>query len=261
MNATISGVTTHYQLIGSSKQQPTLFLLHGWLCDWQIWSPVIAPLSESFRLVIPDLPAFGKSAAGSPTWDSQRYAEWLEAFITHIQETVGAHSPHILAGHSFGGKVAALYASQARLASPSLQHLLLIDAAGLPDPLPASKQLQKTFLGLIPSVLKKAVPTQLKERFLKATHSSTDHYQSNPAQKEVLKATIRENIADSLPHISLPTTIIWGANDQDTPVHQAHQFQKLIPNAHLHTFENAGHFPFIDDPARFVTVVKKSVEK
>lgn len=243
MFTTIKGVKTHYQLIGQG--QP-LVMLHGWGCDWQIWYPLIQSLSTHYQLIIPDLPAFGQSEAAAAIWNTTDYVKWFEEFIKATLDT----KPFMLMGHSFGGKIGAVYASQQ---PAQLQKLILVGSSGLPDPLPPHRALQQTVLGLIPTQLKNAIPAAFKYKVLNSTGSATDHFHSNPTQRQILRQIVRENIAHYLPNLTVPTLLLWGKNDPETPLNQGRRFAELTPHSTLVLLEKSGHFPFIDETETFVT--------
>lgn len=247
MTHNILGVETHYQQIGKTGKK--LVLLHGWGCTWEIWSPVISSLSEHFQLIIPDLPSFGKSAEPEIVWDTPQFVKWLENFLTH---TVGSDS-FSLVGHSFGGKIAAQYATQK---PKNLDRLILVDASGLPDALPTSKKLQEKVMGAIPSALKQLFPESLKTKLVTITGSSIDYRNASMYQRKILKTIFKEDLAAFLPFITTPTLILWGQDDLDTPIHQAKRFQQLIPHAQLIIFEQSHHFPFIDETDTFIQKVQ-----
>lgn len=251
MWVTAAGVKTHYQHMG---QGPWLVLLHGWGCDWQIWSPIITSLSEDFHLIIPDLPAFGESETPAKSWNSNDYAKWLIEFLI---QTVPAEQAFSLAGHSFGGKIAALYAAAA--GDARLQQLVLIDPSGLPDTLTLTKQIQKNVLSLIPDTIKRLIPRSFRHQLLHLTQNSTDYFFSSEAQRQIFRIIYQENIRAQLPQIKVPTLLLWGANDIDTPVSQAHVFGQLIPDSQLTVFEGSGHFPFVDQPIEFVASLKEFI--
>jgi pimeloyl-ACP methyl ester carboxylesterase len=239
------GIKTQYQVIG---QGPILVLLHGWGCDWQIWYPIIQELSKEFQLIIPDLPAFGQSANPNRVWITEDYTSWLSDFLNVVIKT----KSFTLVGHSFGGKISVLYASQKKLPQP--QKLIIIDSAGIPDILSSNKKLQQRLLGFIPEPLKDAVPSQLKRYLLRLSGSAEDHFNSTPTQRQILRKTIRENLSNELPNIKIPTLLIWGAKDVDTPIHHAYQFHKGIKASKLEILASSGHFPFIDDPTTFIKI-------
>lgn len=248
MQLALKGTTTHFQKIG---QGPNLVLLHGWGCTWEIWSPVIARLSESFTLIIPDLPGFGKSEPAEQAWNSYQYAEWLEEFL---HKTV-AHQKFIVLGHSFGGKIASLYASYH--ANKNLRHLIILDASGLPDTLPKQKQLQQQLIAMVPDSVKNAIPFKLKQRIFKTLRASDDYLVATPYQKQVLRKILSEHLAKDLAKISVPTAIWWGKLDGATPLHQGQQFQAFIPHSTLTVFEKSGHYPFVDETEKFITELEK----
>lgn len=246
MKKIIMGVETHYEKIGNKG--PVLLMLHGWANTWESWSSVIGPLSQKYQLVLPDLPSFGSSSEPKKVWSSQEFAQWLDRFV---KEVLMGHS-FILLGHSFGGKIACVYAS--KYAPLHLLHLVVVDASGLPDRLSPVLIFQKKMLSLIPHTLKTLIPIPVKRRLLGATNSSTDYMNATPYQKSVLKQVLSENIATELQKLSLPTTIIWGDHDTQTPIHQAHSFHNHIRNSTLHTLAT-GHFPFIEKPSEFIQIL------
>ena len=243
MRVTAHQLDTHYERIGDGSP---LVLLHGWGHDWQTWSPVIAPLSTHFQLVIPDLPAFGQTANPLFSWTSAEYVLWLKDFV----QKVLPRQKFAVLGHSFGGKVAALYAATAH--DSQLTKLIVMDASGLPDPLPNTKKFQQHVLRFVPESLKNALPLSLKAKVLQRINSPTDHLNSTKDQRAILRATISENIGQTLKNIHIPTLIIWGQNDLDTPLHQGQQFHDLISGSELSIFAHSGHFPFIDETDHFV---------
>lgn len=255
MRLNAAGVSTHYQRIG---QGPRVVLLHGWGCDWQIWSPVITTLSEDFQLLIPDLPAFGQSDEPATTWNSRDYATWLADFIAQTSDD----QPVAVVGHSFGGKIAALAAADQTSTQPAISNLtqlVLVDASGLPDPVSIPRQLQKTALGLIPPAIKNAIPYRLKLQLLAKTGNSTDFALSSPAQRRVFQEIYQENIGAQLKNITIPTLLLWGKNDLDTPLHQGQHFAQLIPQSQLVVFDRSGHFPFVDQPTEFVASLQQFI--
>ncbi|MEN8253061.1 MAG: alpha/beta hydrolase [Patescibacteria group bacterium] len=259
MKLNANKTNTHYQKIG--KKGPYLILLHGWGCDWQIWHGVIVELSKKHRLIIPDLPTFGKSEEPKEVWSLKNYVDWLQEFI----ELVIKDNKFILAGHSFGGQIASVYAARKnnsasprlRRASNNLEKLILVDSAGLADSLTFAKKLQTTLFGAIPEPIKHLVSNKFRRKILKLINSPTDHLDSSFYQRKVLKKVVCENIANHLINIETSTQIIWGRNDDATPLHQGEKFHRLIKNSKLEIFENSGHFPFIDEPIKFINTISK----
>lgn len=248
MRKNIAGVDTHYQIIGHAKK--VLILLHGWGCDWQIWAPVIPELSKHFQLIIPDLPAFGQSATPAEVWSSFDYSRWLANFI---KDTVGTQ-PFSLGGHSFGGKIAAVYgAAQSQLSTEvGLTNLVIIDASGLPLALTPREQLVQSFSQLLPHGIKERLGRPLKAKVLQQLGVASDYQHANDYQQQVLKKIVRENIEEQLAQITTPTLVVWGANDDTTPLEKGRTFANHIPGANLLIMADSGHYPFVDETQKFV---------
>jgi pimeloyl-ACP methyl ester carboxylesterase len=58
----------------------------------------------------------------------------------------------------------------------------------------------------------------------------------------------------------LPTLIVWGERDPLIPVRHAYAAHEQIPGSRLEVFRGAGHFPYLDEPARFASVVLEFIE-
>ena len=54
---------------------------------------------------------------------------------------------------------------------------------------------------------------------------------------------------------SVPVQLVWGEDDSVIPVAHARMAHSAMPGSRLEIFEKSGHFPFHDDPDRFVEVV------
>jgi len=59
---------------------------------------------------------------------------------------------------------------------------------------------------------------------------------------------------------AIPVQIIWGSRDVVVPVRHARMAHAAMPGSRLEIFERSGHFPFHDDPARFIDVVQRFID-
>ncbi len=254
MQLTAFQTSTHYQRIG--QQPKKLVLLHGWGHTFETFSSIIPALAETFTLFLPDLPAFGQSAnpvglANNVAWDSQAYVIWLTDFLA---QTVG-DEPFYLLGHSFGGKITALYAAQVQ--PQNLKHLILMDSSGLPLPLTPKEQLVQTIAHLTPSGLKKLLSKSAISSALQKVGVAADYQQANTHQQAILRRVVREDISSSLPAISVPTTIIWGEQDETTTLSAGRRFASLIKGSELCVIAAAGHCPFQDQPTQVINILEE----
>ncbi len=88
---------------------PVIVCVHG-MGHWTqaAWDFVAAEFEATHRIVAFDLPGFGAS-------EKPRVAYTLDFFVCVLGEVIEARVPHarvVLMGHSLGGLIAALYASQ-----------------------------------------------------------------------------------------------------------------------------------------------------
>jgi pimeloyl-ACP methyl ester carboxylesterase len=54
----------------------------------------------------------------------------------------------------------------------------------------------------------------------------------------------------------LPLLIVWGARDRIIPAGHGRRAHELVPGSRFELFERAGHFPHLDEPVRFITVLE-----
>ncbi len=66
-----------------------------------------------------------------------------------------------------------------------------------------------------------------------------------------LNAMTRYPIRDRLGEIACPTLIIWGEHDRLVPVGDATEFEWLIAGSRKPIYEDTGHLPLLERPARF----------
>lgn len=81
-------------------QGPPLLLLHGNGADAALYLPLLEYLAPHFRVLMPDLPGFGRSPAREH-WNMSAYLAGVERFINSR-----IRAPYVLMGHSMGGFVA-----------------------------------------------------------------------------------------------------------------------------------------------------------
>jgi len=99
-----------------------LVLLHGGHGSWLHWARVIPELSSSFSLWMPDMPGYGESTL-APTGGLD---ELVVQLLQSLDALLGAHTPILLCGFSFGGLVSAQLAAR----RDHVERMVLIGPAG-----------------------------------------------------------------------------------------------------------------------------------
>lgn len=80
---------------------PALVFLHGFCDTHEFWTEFVVPFTKNFRVLVPDLPGFGKSAMLPLPFTIDQVGDELAAWVSD-QQGNGA----IVVGHSLGGYVA-----------------------------------------------------------------------------------------------------------------------------------------------------------
>src|ERR1700709_2949396 len=83
-----------------SGQGPALFLFHSLLSDRASFGAIVPQLARSFRVIVPELPGFGQSAAVSGG-----LADVADRMADAVREAAGGDDVVVL-GNGYGGVVA-----------------------------------------------------------------------------------------------------------------------------------------------------------
>jgi len=244
--ARIGGLDTHYTLEGEG---PTVALLHGWGMSGQSLEPLAAVLRPEFQVLTPDLPGFGWSDPPPAAWGSAEYA----AHVLGLLDRLGIQRPAVL-GHSNGGRVAIRLALQA---PGRVGRLVLVASAGVrrrrgprDHARLAVTRLLKG-LAALPGLARLARP--LGARW--AARVGSRDYKAAGRMRPTLVRLVNEDLAPLLPEIQAPTLLLWGDRDEEVRREAVLTMASRIRGARLLVFPGAGHFPFLDAPARCAEAV------
>jgi pimeloyl-ACP methyl ester carboxylesterase len=92
-----NGLRFHVAVAGDPDSDP-IVLLHGWPQNWFEWRELIGPLSESRRVICPDLRGLGWSDAPAGGYEKEQLADDVLAIMDELEvERAG------LVGHDWGG--------------------------------------------------------------------------------------------------------------------------------------------------------------
>lgn len=237
----IGGLKVHCKVAG---QGVPILILHGWGGSSDSWKAVQVGLAQhGYRVIVPDLPGFGKTPAPLSAWGLQRYLSFVYEFVEKL-----SLSSFFLVGHSFGGRIAVKFAAQ----YPNLlKGLVLVDSAGIPSKPSLKTKLVKRFVKIGKIALSPRIFSWMRERakiLLYVVLRNSDYAKAKGIMKETMKEILKEDISPDLPSIKTPTLILWGEKDQVTPVGNAYVFQKNILHAQLKVFPRVGHSPHLKIP-------------
>lgn len=247
MKINIDGLNLNYICEGEGEN---VILLHGWGANIQTMLPIHNHLKDRFKVYTLDLPGFGESDEPTEVWGSHDYADFVKKFIDKLDM-----KEVTLVGHSHGGRVSIVLSSS----FPKLvKRMILIDSAGI-----IPKRKLKYYVKVYSfKALKKIYSTIFffieKEKRLEKFYKkfgSTDYRDSDGIMRNIMVKVINDNLEPLLKDIKAQTLLIWGRDDEDTPVYMGEIMEREIKGSGLVVLENAGHFSYIDQFHRFKLII------
>jgi pimeloyl-ACP methyl ester carboxylesterase len=251
----VDGLRIAYERAGDG---PPLVLLHGYVGDGPTtWRRQIEGLSDEFTVVAWDAPGAGRSSDPPESFGMAGYADCLAGFV----ERLGLGKPHV-AGLSFGGALALeLY----RRHSAIPMTLVLASAyAGWAGSLPADVAAQRRQQALVLADLppEEFVGALLPTMFSRITSSeSADAFgvsmlAFHPVGFRAMARASAEDLRDVLPHVRVPTLLVYGDKDIRAPLTVAENLHAALSGSTLVVLPDAGHLCNIEAPEEFNRAVR-----
>jgi pimeloyl-ACP methyl ester carboxylesterase len=268
---TAMGIRTAY-LEAGPVDAPPVILLHGLGATNASLLPCIADLAVDHRVIAPDLPGFGESAAPAAPYTPAWFAAWLEA----LQHEIGIRRA-VLIGNSLGGRIAL----EAGLAHPkSVQALCLLTPSPafrrLRELVPAVRLLRPE-LGSLPIPLNHrlmvlgiqgmfARPSRLPDPWYDAAADEAIRVFRSRAHRVAFFSTARQifleeahgrhGFWDRLPGLLPPALFLWGDSDRLVPASFARHVTNALPDAESVVMADCGHVPQFEHPEQTMALVR-----
>ena len=77
--------------------------------------------------------------------------------------------------------------------------------------------------------------------------------------RHTLSLVVNEDLKHLMPEVEAEILLIWGEKDDATPVSDGRTMEKLMKNAGLAVIKDAGHYPFLDNPRVFFSILNQIV--
>ncbi|WP_413741908.1 alpha/beta fold hydrolase [Sodalis sp. RH15] len=238
---------------------PAIIFLHYWGGSSRTWADVIAALPETYRTIAPDLRGWGESSAPADNGFA------LIDFVNDILAMIKALDvrQYVLVGHSMGGRVAQLLASQRPC---GLVGLVLI-APAPPTPMKLAPEARLVMENAYSSqeTVNMAIDHMLSAKPLSPDHRRQiikDSLRGAPEAKIAWpKYTSQEDISGAVAGIVSPAVIIAGELDRvETVAVLKTELLPLIPHARLHVLPGTGHLSPLESPAEIAAIIRGFVE-
>jgi pimeloyl-ACP methyl ester carboxylesterase len=262
-----NGSRIHYRDQGQSAGLP-IVLVHGAMASLHTWEPWVQVLGENYRLVTLDLPAHGLTGQVP---NEEYGADAFTAAIEAVANELGLDS-FVLGGNSMGGGATWRYA----LENPDqVRAMVLVDsvppnhwARTEIEPGEASGPAAFSLLrqGWFKAIARNLDPAPLIAQGLRSAYNNSPvvddqliarYYElimREGTRSAILGRTGSYNDERDQPQdlsvLNQPTLIMWGAQDAVIPVSVAAQFEEILPNSTTVIYQDLGHIPMEEDPAR-----------
>jgi pimeloyl-ACP methyl ester carboxylesterase len=254
-----------YEPVVVTPETRTILVIHGFRGDHHGLLRVADQLPD-MRLIMPDLPGFGGSAAfegGGHGVD--RYGRFISGFMAAL----GLGPETVLLGHSFGSIVASHFTAANPGAVSELILLNPIAAPALEGPkgvmtklavlyyeaaarLPAQLGLALLRSQLIVRAMSEAMAkTRDKDlrRFVHAQHSAYfSAFADRDSLLEAFKASVGSNVSEVARALTLPVLLIAGEKDEIAMLPDQHKLVALLPDGTLEVIPGVGHLIHYETP-------------
>jgi len=268
-NIEVEGLPVRYLTAGTG---PPLVLLHGAGDNALDWHWVIPALAATHRVYAPDLPGSPMSARPAADYSPAFFERFVAAFVDALH--LGRAT---FVGNSLGGLIALRLA----LSEPArFTALVLVDSAGL------GRAINPAFTSVnVPGISEAAIPfwrtpagayqrawgraAMLFARPAGAPRewlAEQRRLALSPGYLEahltVLRAQVglggqREVLVDRLPHLKVPTLVVWGTRDRVFPKSQARAAVAHLPEGSLTFIPDCGHMPHVECPDSFLVALNE----
>ena len=258
---TVDGVRIRYADSGGS-QEPVILLTSPWPESLYAFAPIWATLAEHARLFAIDLPGFGASERREDLLSPRA----MGGFLAQLIAEAGLGTPHIVAPDV--GTSAALFAAAAH---PERIASVIVGTGGAAVPLQLGEPLAswvldpdldkyrrmdpRAIVGAAVDTIAGGVPDDIRADYLDCYDG--DRFAESMRYVRRYPEELPE-LAELLPQIATPVTIINGRHDPVVPLANAEFLDERLPNSRL-VIIDAGHFVWEEAPAEYASIIIDSI--
>jgi 3-oxoadipate enol-lactonase len=238
-----------------SGEGPPLFLFHSLLSDRASFDAIVPELSKSFRVIVPELPGFGRSLAvdGGLAGVADRMAE-------AVKDAAGGKDAIVL-GNGYGGFVAL----QMAIRHPAIATRFVLADCGAAF----SEAGREAFRNMAAASKAKGLSaiTDVAMRRLFAPDFQAAHPDLMADRRAAFLRTDLDvfcaacdalaslDLRPELGKVKAPVLVLVGEHDEATPPPMSHELAGLLPQAHLEIIPGCAHVPQLQSPKLFLDVI------
>jgi pimeloyl-ACP methyl ester carboxylesterase len=242
--------------------QPTLLLTSPWPESLYAFTSMWSALAEQARLVAIDLPGFGASERREDLLSPRA----MGGFLARLIDETGLDKPHVLAPDV--GTSAALFAASLH---PERIASVIVGTGGAAVPLELGEPLRswvldpdldkyrridpRIIIDTAAGTVAGGVPDDILEDYRSCY--AGDRFAESMRYARRYPEELPQ-LAELLPQIPTPVTIINGRHDRVVPLANAEFLDARLPNSRLVVID-AGHFVWEEAPAEYAAAVLESI--
>jgi pimeloyl-ACP methyl ester carboxylesterase len=206
-----------YEIVNVSGKKDIIFL-HGWGSNKDIMKNVFTPFLKDFRHIYIDLPGFGKSP-NEHELKTEDYVKITEEFLKLLNST-----KDVIAGHSYGGKIAVLL---------NPKNLVLLSSAGILE--------EKSFEVKLKIAFAKFFNTLGLGKITKMFRSA-DVNTMNEGMYSTFKNVVNEDFSNKFKNYKNNALIFWGEKDTATSLESGKKIASLINSSTFISYDGDHYF-------------------
>ncbi len=229
-----------------------LLLVHGFPLDHSMWAAQIEGLSDTCRVIAPDLRGFGQSDVTDSIVTMAQLADDLAALLAALEIS----EPVVFCGLSMGGYVAWEFFKRHRA---RVRSLVLCDTRAVGDAPGVAQTRRETAEKVLAEGPQVLVDSMVPRLFGNATVANKPELVEQTRQ--VMMATVPQGIAAAargmgeridatslLPEVDCPTLVVVGEEDAISTAEEMRTFAQAIPKAQFVEIAGVSHMSPLEAP-------------
>ena len=226
-------------------------MAHGWGASIDALQPLAHRLSRlGYQCLMLDLPGFGAS-------DEPRQAFTIQDYATFCIDYLNQHDLASVNyfGHSLGGRIGLILAAEH---PRRISKMTLSNSAGIRVEPPTLNRLRlriyHKFRHGLESIGAAAASARLRQLY-NQRYGSADYRNATPVMRQTLVQVVNEDLLAYAARVAVPTILVWGDADTDTPLWMGRKLEQTIPDAALIVHQGAGHYAYLDFPDKTAAIM------
>jgi pimeloyl-ACP methyl ester carboxylesterase len=239
---------------------PALVLIHAFPLCREMWQPQAESLSDTYRVLTPDVFGFGESGLPSGGWTVDSMADVLADWLTAL-----AVDRPVIGGLSMGGYIALAFA---RRHPTRVRGMILADTRADADSAETKTNREKTITFVeqnsAVALIDQMIPKILSETTRNKRPEVGDRIRGMGSKQTVVGVTAalralrdRPDSTAALVGFRFPVLVLVGSEDTLTPPALAEAMAQQLPDVTTETLWSAGHLANLEMPVEFTRAVQR----